>query len=348
MDFKQLLNLGKDVILAKVFKRNVPFRVKYNITYKCNLACPFCLLKKELNKAQGRQMNTPQIKKMMGEFKTMGTRLWLFSGGEPLLSDNLNELIGYAKEQMKFCCGIATNGILLAEKIRNDPSLKLLDFIQISLEGPKDIQDALRGFGTYEKVILALDVLMKLNIKAKVIIMVLISKYNVNHLRPLIRLASQYNAGIVFQAIGRLPSAYSGLEDDFSVPKDIFKEAINELIKEKKNNPHIVSSFEYLNMLKDFWPDVAHQIRCYANRFYCEVTPDGFVFPCCAKLEYENVCLNGVEIGFKKAFLNLPDMTRCRDCYYAGSQELNLMFQMSALSALALYKGHIFRNNLRK
>ncbi len=336
MEFKKIICLAKDVLLAKIFNRKIPFRVKHRITYKCNLDCPFCLLKNQLNKPNSFEMSAPQIKKMMREFKKIGTKFWLFCGGEPLLREDLGELISYAKDEMDFHCSMTTNGTLLIDKLKNSPSFKRLDLIQLSVDGPKEIQDKLRGIGTYEKNISALEILRKLQIKTT--ILVLITKDNINHLDCLIRLANHYNANIFFQTAGVQPKGPAELKENFFPGKEIFKKTIEELIKKRRTNRSILSSLSYLKMLKDCWPDVAHKIKCYAGRFYCDITPEGFVVPCCTKSNRANTSCQGLNIGFQNAFLHLDNMSDCRDCYYAGPQELNIAWGMIPVKLIALYR----------
>ncbi|RKY39758.1 MAG: hypothetical protein DRP75_00940 [Candidatus Omnitrophota bacterium] len=338
MKFRNLVELAEDITLAKILKRKIPLRVTHNITYRCNLNCSFCLLKERLNKPNNFEMNTLQIKNMMKEFKEMGTRFWLFSGGEPLLREDIGELIGYAKNKMNFHCSLSTNGLLLAERIKDDPSFKQLDLIQISLDGPKEIQDRLRGEGSYDKIISALDILRELQIK--VVIMTLLSKHNLSHLHSLIKLTAQYKTNIIFQVIGTQPAYPAKSKEKFFPSRNVFKQAVQELINEKERNSFIINSLDYLKMVRDFWPDAPHKIKCYAGRFYCEITPEGFVVPCCAKLDRIKDICNGLDAGFQKAFFQLDDMVECRDCYYAGAQESNIILGMIPWGIITLYRSY--------
>lgn len=341
MPLGRIIKTTSEIAFAKIFKRRIPFQVKQNITYRCNLSCPFCLLNKELNKPHQFEMDTLQIKSMMAEFKTMGTRFWLFSGGESLLRDDLGELILYAKNKMNFHCSVATNGVLLAERLKNDSSFKRLDIVQISLDGPEQIHDNLRGHGTYKKIILALDILRKLPIK--IVFAVLISKVNLNYFGDLIKLATQYNANIAFQIIDTKPAATAGLKNKFFPEKEAFKKVIGVLIEEKKRNHNIISSLPYLKMIRDFWPDKTHKIRCFAGKFYCEINPEGLVLPCCAKSNLTDTANNGLNVGVKKAFLGLNNMSGCRSCYYAGPQEINILTNMPALCIAKRYEKHFYK-----
>jgi len=338
---RNIIKLIKDVTAAKFFNRRLPLRITHNITYRCNLTCPFCLLKGLPAGYGNPEMNSSQIKIMMREFKKMGTKFWLFSGGEPLLREDLGELIDYAKNKLNYHCGLSTNGTLLAKKIKNSPGLKQLDFVQISLEGPKEIQDRFCGIGAYDKIIAALDVLKMFRIKTAILVLIL--KDNLNHFDFLIKLATQYNAHIVFQVIGNQPAAEAGLRKTSFPDIDKFKEAIEGLAErvKKDRNRRIISSPGYLKMVKNFWPDLPHALTCYAGRLYCEITPDGFVAPCCAKLDTVDDNCNGSKVGFKKAFLGLKNMSGCRGCYYAGPQESNIIFSMFPSRIVTLCKDYL-------
>ncbi len=338
MRLTDLLKLYKDITLAKVFKRKIPLRVKHHITYRCNLACPFCLLLGVSNNSKITEMTSQQIKQMMLDFKKMGTRFWSFSGGEPLLREDLGGLINYAKEELGFYCSIATNGVLLAEKIKEESSFKQLDMVQISLDGLRETHDKLRGKGVYDKIIPALEALKKLRIRT--VLISLISSKNTGDLVSLIKLASEYNANIAFQAMGAYPSGPNILKEELFPSKEMMKEFIDNLIEAKKKNSFIVSSFTYFKMLKDCWPDIPHKIRCYGGQFYCDISPYGHIFPCCAKVNLTDSGNNGLNSGFENVFFQITDMSKCKDCYYAGPQELNIILEQVPFKWLKLYNNY--------
>ncbi len=332
MKLKQIISLGTKITKAKFFERKIPLKVTFHITYRCNLGCPFCYRKTQ----EASEMNTVQIKKMMQEFKDMGTFLWVFNGGEPLLREDLPELIEYAK-YLGFYTGLVTNGVLLAQKLENNPSYRKLDFVQINLEGPQEIHDKMYGQGTYSRVMDALNLLKKLNIRTN--ILTLISQNNLDYFDYLIELATQYHMTITFQPMAIQQEDNLRLSQQYFPGKVKFKETVDKLIKLKKMGAPIVSSFEFLKMIRDCWPDIPNKIRCYAAQFYCNVTPDGYLVPCCAKLFQSQAENQGLMAGFRKAFRQLGDMSKCQDCYYFGPQELNIILRiLPAINMFRIYK----------
>lgn len=336
MKIKHIVGLGSKILKAKFFKSKIPLKVTCYITYRCNLECPFC----NRRTLRSVEMNTAQIKEMMKEFKEMGTYFWVFNGGEPLLREDLPELIDYAKA-LDFHCSVVTNGVLLAQILEKEPSFKKIDFVQISLQGPKEIHDKMSGQGNHERIMQVLNILKTLNIRTN--ILTLIAKDNIDYFDYLIELVTWYNITIAFQPLVIKVEDNLELAREHFPQKNRFKEAIEKLINRKKARAPIISSFKYLKMIKDYWPDASHRIHCYASQFYCNVTPDGYVVPCCAKLAQTESKSFGLEVGFKKAFRQLEGSSKCQDCYYFGPQELNLILRMQPTEIFRIFK----KTNLR-
>lgn len=84
--------------------------ISWNTTQACNIHCLHCYrdagdcLRDELTTAEGKQL--------LDDAWTCGFRIFVFSGGEPLLRPDLGELIAYAKS-IGLRPVLGTNGILL-------------------------------------------------------------------------------------------------------------------------------------------------------------------------------------------------------------------------------------------
>ncbi len=339
MKLQKIIKLANKIILAKIFNYKMPVRVKQYITYRCNLSCLFCA-RRTVTKTE---MTTPQIKKMMKEFKDMGTVFWEFTGGEPLLREDLAELVDYAKGSMGFHVSLATNGTLLPERINKYPALRKFDFIQISFEGRRQINDRLRGENVFDEVIQALQMLKKYNIKTK--ISTVITKDNLQDCNYLVNIAERYGTGIAFEPIAIHPQDRQLLARQYFPDKKTFQEFIDILVKEKQDDAPIESSLEYLRTVRESWPDGANLIKCYAGKFLCDITPDGYVVPCCVRLENARDECCGLKHGFGKAFLNLGDLTHCNlSCFCSGPQEINIVLNMLPLKIHRIIKNYANTN----
>lgn len=167
-----------------------------NIISRCNLRCPFCFGPPEVlltfaGTPRRRDLSTVQAKDLILELKKSGTKILIFSGGEPLLRRDIFELICFAKK-LGFYTVLHTNGILLCSKFKAQNSklktttqklklrcLKYLDQINLPLDGYNaKTNDAMRGKGHFRKVMSALRLLK--DAKIRVIISTVATAKNKN------------------------------------------------------------------------------------------------------------------------------------------------------------------------
>ncbi len=119
----------------------------------CNLACSHCLVS---SSPQGdRGLDTRTLAGLIREARSLGVNRFYFTGGEPLLRSDFEELAGLILEDDQAELAVLTNGILLREARLE--MLKRLDperlRLQISLDGATaKTNDAIRGPGSFEKI----------------------------------------------------------------------------------------------------------------------------------------------------------------------------------------------------
>lgn len=150
----------------KIYPSPVPSLryLELQITDRCNLRCRHCYL------GEGHHQDLPfeKIKRILKEFEEIqGLRL-LISGGEPFLHPQfweLNEIL----RNYDFRSILLSNGTLITEEVAR--RLKVHE-VQLSLDGMKEGHESLRGKGTFEKVIRAIDFLKEVNIKVSIATMI--------------------------------------------------------------------------------------------------------------------------------------------------------------------------------
>jgi GTP 3',8-cyclase len=115
-----------------------PLSVQMLLTRQCSTHCAMCTCFKS-NKVQGniRPLPLEQFKALVSDVAGMGTRAITLSGGEPLLSPRVEELLAHCwHERVKV--GILTSGVLLLpddrqSKIR-DAVAKHCSWLQVSID----------------------------------------------------------------------------------------------------------------------------------------------------------------------------------------------------------------------
>ena len=109
-----------------------PLWLLAELTYRCPLQCPYC--SNPLDFAQsGEELSTEEWIRVFREAREMGAAQLGFSGGEPLVRQDLAELIKAARD-MGYYTNLITSGIGLTEQKVRDFKVAGLDHIQISFQ----------------------------------------------------------------------------------------------------------------------------------------------------------------------------------------------------------------------
>jgi pseudo-rSAM protein/SPASM domain protein len=117
--------------------------VVWNLTKQCNLYCSHCYAAADTETAPG-ELSTTEGKALLDDLAAFGIPVVLFSGGEPLVRDDLEELVAYAADS-----GIrpvlSTNGTLLTEERAESLRDAGLQYAGVSVDGLPERNDAFRG-----------------------------------------------------------------------------------------------------------------------------------------------------------------------------------------------------------
>lgn len=134
------------------FSRDKKPVIVWNMTRRCNLKCAHCYA--QATSTEGKdEISTAQAKEMIADLAAYGAPVMLFSGGEPLVREDLTELASFATEKGMRAV-ISTNGTLItAQKARELKSVGL-SYVGISLDGMEQVHDQFRGVpGSFKKAL---------------------------------------------------------------------------------------------------------------------------------------------------------------------------------------------------
>jgi Fe-coproporphyrin III synthase len=135
------------------FSRDKKPVVVWNMTKRCNLKCVHCYAHAKDVDFRGAELSTEEGKRLIEDLAAFGSPVILFSGGEPLLREDLPELIDYAV-QKGMRAVISTNGTLITEEKARIFSKFSLSYVGVSLDGIEAVNDRFRGVkGAYEKAL---------------------------------------------------------------------------------------------------------------------------------------------------------------------------------------------------
>ncbi len=138
--------------------------VVWNITRKCNLKCVHCYAKSE-EKNYDNELSLEQGKALIDDLADFKSPVILFSGGEPLIKNDLPELADYAVSK-KIRAVISTNGTLITKEKARILKDVGLSYVGISLDGVKETNDKFRGVtGAFESALKGIENCQEAGIK---------------------------------------------------------------------------------------------------------------------------------------------------------------------------------------
>ena len=281
--------------------RKAPIFASYNVTYRCNLRCSFCYAYNNLYP----ELNTRDSIEVIEQICELGVPLLDFSGGEPFLRPDLEALALRAKE---YGCmtSVNTNGTLINEQ-RAKKAAKAFDYITVSIDGPSEFHDKVRGVkGTYEKAMRGVRLLKRENVKVGIGSVIL--PENLELLIEMIPDLIDDVDYITVQPVYPPPLLTS--------PK--LNELIDLLIDIKRRKPSFIPlPNAYINGISDYFKGRISKV-CDAISLYFSISPNGEVLACGARNDI--VLGNLFEKGLKDILSDPPreavvKVSKCKGCW---------------------------------
>ncbi|NQT89945.1 MAG: radical SAM protein [Candidatus Omnitrophica bacterium] len=305
---------GANAVTREIFlKRRIPLAVSWSLTHRCNQKCLYC----GISNHSCAELDTQKILNMIEDLRNMGMRWVSFTGGEPLLREDLGQIAAFSKARGLYV-SISTNGRLVSERL-ND--LLCVDRVKLSLDGPRDIQDTIKGEGSFDKVMEAIE-LCKKN-KIPLCLECVLSRYNIKSIDYLLRFASERGLKVIFQPATEKILWQEEL-NPLAAPKDSYRGAISRLMNEKRRGAPVYNSLSGLRHLYS-WPE-SKSIRCSAGRLSFDIKPDGRILAC------DRIQRNfpgAKPSGVRDAVNNIPRPLDCKDCWRSSQVEFNLLSSLN-------------------
>lgn len=265
-----------------------PLTASINVTLRCNSRCSYCDVWKIPNRPDDISLH--QLNKILYSLNKLGTRILTLGGGEPLLRDDLEELISLAKFY-QMLVNIPTNGILLTKERAISLAEAGVNIIILSLDTSDDkVYEKHRGvpFKVAERALASLLYAASKYPDLTVAVCCVITNYNIDNLATFADWILEQGDGkisINFQPY-HYPLHQGRRENNKFIPKNnrkaILKKQIEELINLKRLGAPINNSEFYLRKIPDFLCNnkLPDGFRCLAGYTGVVITADLKVLPC--------------------------------------------------------------------
>lgn len=317
--------------------------IKWEIESNCNLKCKHCFMG-DITK-NTKQINFTEAINIVNKLVDYGIKNIMFTTMEPLMFENLCELIQYCTSK-GITTTVITNGTLLAdyslaERLINSGVLH----ISISLEGiSEQSNDYIRGKGTLKRVMQAIENLKKAQVPGnwvEVGLQISLNKYSAieaHEIPDFVNLLPIDSLHIGDISISGNAKQYPDLKLSNSEYKIAWEKILEGYRNLKVKNFRMISKslipFEIIlyniKNLTDFRPSV---LGCSAIKNGYSLLPNGDLTPCVVlmnncnfklpvtniyKFENENQSFNNFKSSIKEYVISNQN-EQCMQCYFSSN-----------------------------
>lgn len=245
--------------------------VYFEIGSLCNLRCSHCY-----NNSGKDTFNFSinEVEELFIDISRMGCKKMIISGGEPLIQKNIIDLLNLGKNKYGLQFGLVTNGTLVNDDIAKKLS-SVVDYIQLSIDGTSPSEnDKVRGIGTFEKAMLALELFRKHNIRT--VVNFVITENNTNNLYQFLnRLKENKVSKVNFKEIINVGRAKNKIISSSNLLKSVFLELLPIIEELGDDNfeitpPYVSNSRCPLYIEEGYIPNIEIRISYTGQVFLCQ------------------------------------------------------------------------------
>ena len=327
------LNLMKTTCVSMI--KDYPMFCRLELTSKCNFRCEFCHIHRKNNIKQ--DMTTKQIITIIDALSKVGTSFLYITGGEPLIREDISEILKYAKKKKMYIL-LGTNGSLLLQKF--DKIYKYIDNIHLSIQTVKnfeEITDSTKEI--FKKIYDSIE--MVINAKIPIRINVPVYKNNINEMFDICEFIKKSfsNLSVQFSPMELLSPNKEDNEQMKSLLPDISLFNKNLLMLKNRYNNINVFDMNIKNLKYKY--SLMNKELCKAGNNILVINSCGELEYCCELLNLKKIKINSInniknflkQIDknlFYKAKLNF--CKNCTDsCYFQASYFLTVKGFLSVL-----------------
>jgi PqqA peptide cyclase len=140
----------KDGSVVRLDGQGKPLWLVLELTYRCPLKCPWCSNPVDFERCNGKELSTEEWKRVLREGRELGALQLGFTGGEPMLRDDLEELVAEA-HGLGYYTNLITSGVGLNEERLVALKAAGLNQIQLSLQSSdRELTDTLVGARAFD------------------------------------------------------------------------------------------------------------------------------------------------------------------------------------------------------
>ena len=173
---------------------NKPLWLLAELTYRCPLQCPYCSNPVEIAKYKD-ELSTRDWIRVLGEARKMGATQLGLSGGEPLVRQDLEEIIAEAR-RLGYYSNLITSGVGMDEKRVAAFKEAGLDHIQISFQASdEELNNYLGGTDSFQHKVDMARAVKKY--EYPMVLNIVIHRQNIDQMKEILDMTIALNADYV-------------------------------------------------------------------------------------------------------------------------------------------------------
>lgn len=257
-----------------------PYHVQWFISRRCNYRCKGCDVWRE---QEGKELSTEEIKKGLDILRDLGVIEIVLSGGNPLLRQDMGEIIEYASRF--FITTVYDNGSMATKRIDD---LRNADLVAISIDSlDPDKNDYVRGVeGAWNNSMEAVEKLQEEGIS--VCVSPTISQFNLYEILDLTNHFLEKDIPVWYCLYSYdLSTPHSHLfrigkkQDEFAIiDRDAMAHLCDSLIYLERRNSNILMTTETLEAMKNLYLKGTRTWKCRALQNFFVIDHKGRVAGC--------------------------------------------------------------------
>lgn len=302
--------------LAMARREPLPFSMTFILTHRCNFRCAYC----DIPDAADGEMSSAEFCRAIDELAAVGLARASFSGGEALLRPDALTIVRHARAA-GLVTSLNSNAWLALQRI--DELAAALDMLVLSLDGPEREHDLVRRRrGSYARVIATIEAARARGLTVATI--TVLSESNLHVIEEVLALAARHGFWAYFQPAYRDCFNHAAGLDPALGPR-VLADIAARLTSAKTAGLPVGASPAFLERLAR-GPRFGECDGCQAGRYFGTVMPDGMLAPC--HLTSGQSARDGRQLGFARAFFELPRPTAGPGCAISPYQESDLIFAL--------------------
>lgn len=283
-------------------KLRAPVNITWEITLRCNFHCRHCL--SDAGTEMIDELSFQESVRLIDQLSSLKVFQVNIGGGEPFIREDFMAILTHAHARGLVTC-VSTNGSFIDDRLARSLSRMKLLYLQVSLDGASsEVNDAIRGGGTYERIIDSIGCLARHKVPFS--INTVLTRSNFSQLEKLREMARGYGGEL---RVSRFRPSGRGKECRKSLGPH--KEQL-EAFADWLNENALVRTGDSFFCLTSENRRRKGLDMCGAGKMTCCISPAGNVYPCAFLQEEAFLVGNVREVGLQDLWDYSPVLNELR------------------------------------